>query len=109
MPWFIKVPWLPPGIGAITLWFLVLYEGKISERTKIHETIHYLQYNELLVVGFLALYLFDFLREYWTRRDFWKSYFHIRFEQEAYANQEDISYIFHRPKFNWLNYNADHD
>ena len=61
-----KVPvWLsklaPIEINAITLGPLVFSRGEISEKTKRHETIHYQQYIELLFIGFLVIYLYDYL------------------------------------------------
>ena len=61
-----KIPvWLskfaPINIWAITLGPVVICRGVLSEKTKRHETIHYMQYKELWFIGFLLIYLWDFL------------------------------------------------
>ncbi len=106
-----KVPvWLskfaPIEISAITLGPFVFSRGIISEKTKRHETIHYQQYIELLFVGFLAIYVFDFLyaalikRKGFTR----DSYLAIRFEQEAWHCDDYEDYLETRQRFAWRNY-----
>ena len=106
-----KVPvWLsklaPIEISAITLGPLVFSRGVISEKTKRHETIHYQQYIELLFIGFLVIYLYDYLyaalikRKGFTRA----SYLAIRFEQEAWQCDDYEDYLENRQRFAWRNY-----
>ena len=83
-------------IGAITIFPFVFVRGNIIQRTRTHETIHFLQYKEMWIVGFLPIYLFDSvlgLIKY--KNDKKKAYMQIRFEQEAYA---------HRNKKAWKKY-----
>ena len=96
----------PIEIGAITLFCFVFSRGVISEKTKRHETIHFQQYLETFVVGFLLIYLFDFLcaaliKKIGFSRD---SYLAIRFEQEAWDKDEDFLYLENRTRYAWLNY-----
>ena len=51
----------PIEIWAITLGPFVFCKGELSEKTKRHETIHFMQYKELWFIGFLLIYLFDYL------------------------------------------------
>jgi hypothetical protein len=106
-----KVPvWLskfaPIEINAITLGPFVFSRGEINERTKRHETIHFLQYKELLFIGFLLVYVFDFLyaaiikRKGFTR----EAYLAIRFEQEAWECDDYINYTECRSRYAWLHY-----
>mgnify|MGYP004220482527 CR=1 FL=1 len=106
-----KVPvWLsklaPIEIGAITLFCFVFSRGEISEKTKRHETIHYQQYLETFVIGFLLIYLFDYLysaiikKKGFTR----DSYLAIRFEQEAWECDDFPEYLSTRKRFSWLSY-----
>ena len=106
-----KVPvWLsklaPIEIGAITLFCFVFSRGEISEKTKRHETIHYQQYLETFVIGFLLIYLFDYLysaiikKKGFTR----DSYLAIRFEQEAWVCDDSPEYLSTRKRFSWLSY-----
>ena len=63
-PWFFensKVPVIlsklaPIEIGAITIGPLVYSRGEMSEVTKNHETIHWQQYIETGIIGFVILY-----------------------------------------------------
>ena len=96
----------PIEISAITLFCFVFSRGTISEETKRHETIHFQQYLETLVIGFLIIYLYDFLyaavvKQKGFTRD---SYLAIRFEQEAWDKDKDIDYLKNRKRFSWLTY-----
>lgn len=96
----------PIEIYAITLGPWIFCRGELSEKTKRHETIHYLQYRELWFIGFIVVYLFDYLwaaiikRKGFTRN----AYLSIRFEQEAWNCDEIEDYLENREKFAWLNY-----
>mgnify|MGYP003658786509 CR=1 FL=1 len=48
----------PISIGAITVGPVVFCDGEISESLKRHESIHWEQYKECLIIGFLLLYAF---------------------------------------------------
>jgi len=96
----------PIEIWAITLGPWIFCRGQMSKRTKRHETIHYLQYRELWFIGFLLIYLFDYL---WaavlSRKGFSReAYLSIRFEQEAWSCDDTKDYISNRKKFAWKNY-----
>jgi hypothetical protein len=91
-------------IWAITLFPFVFCRGELNEGTKRHETIHHRQYIELLVVGFLLLYLVDFLHGLIKYRDSERAYYRIRFEQEAYDRDEDAEYLDDRPHYAWRHY-----
>tara|TARA_R110000737_G_scaffold226990_1_gene241401 strand:- start:2093 stop:2446 length:354 start_codon:yes stop_codon:yes gene_type:complete len=93
-------------VSAVTLWpFIFVRKQYVSDKRLMnHETIHIKQYNELLVIGFLAIYLYDWFRGLIKYRDTTKAYYQIRFEQEAYNNQEDMAYLDNRDKFAWKKY-----
>ena len=91
-------------VYAITLWPFIFIRDKGNEITIRHETIHIKQYNELLVVGFLILYVFDWLKGLIKYRDKEIAYQNIRFEQEAYGNQWDPDYLESRKRFSWKHY-----
>ena len=64
--------------------------GELSEQTRRHETIHFKQWLELLIIGFAILYIgswawLRFIKGY----DGQTAYRMIPFEQEAYDNQGD--------------------
>ena len=96
----------PINIWAITLGPFVFCSGELSDQTKRHETIHYLQYKETFFLGFLLIYVYDFL---WAaiikKKGFTRdSYLAIRFEQEAWECDSDEDYIEKRKSFSWLKY-----
>ena len=92
-------------IGAITIFPFVFVRGTLLQRTRTHETIHFKQYLETWIVGFLPIYLFDYvLGMLKYKNDRKKAYRQIRFEQEAYAHEEDSCYPEHRTKRAWLKY-----
>ena len=104
-----KVPvWLsylsPIEISAITLGPVVLSSGTMSENTRRHETIHWEQYKELLIVGFIFLYLLFWLRNLLSGLDGKGAYMNIPFEKEAYENHDDRGYLFHRKRYAWWSY-----
>lgn len=92
----------PITIGAITLGFLVIYRNQIDERTKRHETIHFQQYLETLFVGFLLIYLFDYVWTLIKYKDGAKAYEMLRAEQEAYSFDGDEEYLSNRRRYRWL-------
>ena len=94
------------NIGAITLWPFVFVRGKADERLVRHESIHIAQYNELFVIGFLALYLYDWVKGLIKYRDKEKAYYRIRFEQEAYMYDAVDGYLENRSKYEWRKYNV---
>jgi hypothetical protein len=89
---------------------VVFYKGELDEQTKRHETIHFVQYNEMWVIGFLWFYLYDFFRAWAVRglkpSEFWNAYLCIRFEQEAYDHDKDPSYLDLREKRAWKYYDV---
>ena len=92
------------NVYAITLWPFIFIRDEGNEKTIRHEKIHIRQYNELLVIGFLILYLFDWIVGLIKYRDSSIAYLNIRFEQEAYENQDDLHYLDNRKMFAWLKY-----
>ena len=103
-----RVPvWLskftPININAITLFCVVCARGDLSERTKRHETIHFQQFLETFVVGFIVLYYVEyFIRWLMYGFDGRKAYRMISFEQEAHDCDEDVDYLFKRKRYSWL-------
>ena len=94
----------PININAITLGPFVFSRGVLSERVKRHETIHFQQYIETLLIGFLLIYLYDYVRSGFKFGFNREAYLNIRFEQEAYDNDTDVDYLENRKYFAWLEY-----
>ncbi len=92
----------PIHILAITLFFVVFCREKLDEVMKRHETIHFQQFLETGVVGFVALYFWDYLHGLVKYKNGYEAYMRIRAEQEAYANQLDPDYLATRPRYSWI-------
>ena len=105
IPTFIS-KFTPINVWAITLGPLVICKGTLTPRVKNHETIHYHQYKETYFLGFILLYLYDyFYSAIFKKMGFTsKAYKNIRFEQEAYSNDQNLDYLNSRQKNNWKNY-----
>ena len=67
-----------------------------------HEEIHTKQMKELLYVGFYILYLFFWLRNLVKGDN--KAYRNIKFEKEAYSNENNLVYLSVRKKYAWRKY-----
>lgn len=112
IPWFFensKVPVVlsrltPIEIGAITIGPFVFSRGEISVRTKTHETIHWQQYIETGIIGFIILYYAYYFYGFLKYRDGKSAYLSIPFEQEAYKHDEKITYPVERKRYAWWSY-----
>lgn len=93
-------------VAAITLWPFIFVKKVYGDDAKLinHESIHIQQQIELLVVGFYIVYLYDWLRGLIKYRDASRAYFRIRFEQEAYRFDDNMSYLNIREKYAWRKY-----
>jgi len=98
------VSWFFP-VGAITLWpFIIVNPNYESERLINHERIHIQQQAEMWVLGFYAVYLWDWVRFLIKTKNPQQAYRLIRFEREAYANDTDMLYLEGRMQYAWLDY-----
>lgn len=93
----------PITITAITLFCIVISVDEMSEETKRHETIHFQQYLETGMIGFLLLYLYDYVVNYIKYSSGIRAYLSLRAEKEAYAHQEDEDYLANRKRWEWIN------
>ena len=94
----------PIAISAITLGPFVFSTGDIKPITRNHETIHWKQYKETLILGFLLLYAVFYIIGLIKYRSGKLAYYNIPFEREAYQNDEDFGYIFRRTPWAWFKY-----
>ena len=109
-PWYFensKVPVIlsylaPIDIGAITIGPLVFSRGEMSEVTKNHEAIHWQQYIETGILGFIVLYYSYYLWNYVKYRDGKTAYYMIPFEREAYDHDKDLKYLDSRKRYSWF-------
>ena len=94
----------PIDIGAIALGPVIISRGEMDETTRRHESIHWEQYKECLILGFLLLYLFFWIRKLFHGYSGEGAYYNIPFEREAYDNQHDAEYLLNREHFTWWKY-----
>ena len=98
---------LPPrGYKAITILNMIFVRKgvRLSDADIRHENIHWAQEKELFVAGFYLLYVLEFLVRLLLIRNRHKAYRSISFEQEAYNNQYNMSYLAERKHYRWIKY-----
>lgn len=91
-------------VHAICLFPFIFTSEELDEFQMNHELIHFEQQKELLVIGFYALYLYDYIKGMVLYKDKAIAYYNIRFEQEAYQNQFNLGYVDIRDKHSWKKY-----
>jgi hypothetical protein len=99
-------------IGGISIFpFVVLRETYLQDnkfwtkrraKTINHETIHFQQQLEMLVIPFYLVYFLEYLIRFLISFDGHKAYRGISFEQEAYNNEHNLEYLKTRKRYNWL-------
>lgn len=74
--------------------------ARLSEKTLNHERIHTAQWRELWYVGFPLWYVIEWL----IRLPKGNAYHNISFEREAYANDDNFTYLETRKRFAFVKY-----
>ena len=92
----------PINIAAITIGFVVFCAGEPSERTRRHETIHFQQYLETFFIGFLLIYLWDYVKLVRKGKRGREAYLLLRAEREAYHYDHDPDYLARRKRYSWI-------
>ncbi len=92
------------SVYAITLFPFIFIRDEGDERVIRHEMIHFWQYIETLIIGFLIIYSFDFIKGLIKYKNVQKAYERIRFEQEAYENDYHRYYKLNRKRWAWRKY-----
>lgn len=104
----IRSKYLPPeGYKAMTIGSLIFVRKSfvLGSADINHETIHWEQQKEMLIIPFFIWYIIEFAIKYIYYGFKWhKAYRSISFEREAYSNQENITYLNNREPFAWINY-----
>ena len=93
---------IPFDIQAVSLFFVVFCRGEPSERIKRHETIPFHQYLETLVVGYLLICLWDYVKGRRAGLDSWDCYLNMRSEIEAWENDKVPGYLKSRRRWAWI-------
>tara|TARA_R110000823_G_scaffold266883_1_gene386726 strand:- start:148156 stop:148482 length:327 start_codon:yes stop_codon:yes gene_type:complete len=92
---------------GIALWpFLLLKDSALKTDAVFmnHERIHLRQQTELLVVFFYVWYGIEYLIRLLRYRNHSTAYRNISFEREAYAKEQDISFLNDRSFWNFLQF-----
>ena len=81
----VVVPWLQPGVAAMTLGRFVLVRRGNEQRVDLiaHELVHVAQWREFGIVRFLARYLGDYARARRSGMGHWDAYRAISLEVDA--------------------------
>ena len=103
--WIIEVTWLPKfGWSGLAFFPFIFVKDKHNPQLLNHEKIHIQQQLELLLIGFIFLWVVDVIYCIIAHGSWAGAYDHLFFEREAYDNQRDLSYLDNRKPYNWINY-----
>lgn len=110
--WIITSPLLirflmPKGTGGFSFFpFIVIARKTIQDDPVFihHELIHIRQQAEMLLLVFLLWYYIEFLIRLVQYRDWKLAYRNISFEREAYAHENEFSYLKTRRFWAFLKY-----
>ncbi len=85
------------NIRGLAFWPFIFISSKTIVDPELinHERIHLKQQLELLIIPFYIWYLIALYR---------KGYMNISFEKEAYANENNLTYLKKRSWFNFIKY-----
>ena len=95
---------------ALTVWpFVFMHpqfkESRVFPELLQHEEIHIRQQLELLVVGALFLYVFEYLYARVIKKlDSRQAYYYTALEQEAHRNAYKPHYLKTRKPYSWVRY-----
>ncbi|MBP4138927.1 hypothetical protein [Flavobacterium geliluteum] len=98
---------IPKGYRGLTLFpfVLVKYDLDATNKTLLnHEKIHLRQQLEMFVFPFFIWYFLEYLIRFIQYKKADLAYRNISFEREAYANENNLSYLKNRSFFRFLNY-----
>tara|TARA_R110000803_G_scaffold96009_1_gene164116 strand:- start:136 stop:510 length:375 start_codon:yes stop_codon:yes gene_type:complete len=101
--WFFKV-------GGISLFPIVVLRERYKnqeleyglQRIVTHETIHFQQQLEMLVIPFYIIYILEYVIKALYYFNIEKAYRNISFEREAYQYELDKNYLERRKRYNWV-------
>ena len=87
----------------MTIWpFVLLRKPNPSARLLNHERIHLRQQLELGILPFYLWYLIEYVYWYIRFGDHYTAYRAIRFEREAFDNDDNLTYLNKRPLWAFL-------
>jgi hypothetical protein len=99
----VHVPWLNAN-GMALFPFILVKQAKPSATLINHEKIHLIQQLEMLIVPFYIWYLVEYSWHLFRYKNNYYAYRKISFEQEAFAHDQDLTYLKHRPLGAWFRF-----
>lgn len=94
----------PLNIHAVSFAWFVWCRGKITDRLRRHETIHFYQQVELLFLVQWLLYGIFYVIGRFKHGSWAEAYYNNPFEKEAYDNQYNENYFNERKYCAWTKY-----
>lgn len=100
----IKTKLIPKGYKAITIGPFIFTKRELNDEDLNHETIHWHQEREMLILPFFIWYITEFIIRWFSYYNFKLAYYNISFEREAYCHESNLSYLKNRKPFNWIKF-----
>lgn len=91
-------------INLFGVLFTKVKNGLLTNRTVNHELIHTAQMRELGYIGYYLWYVIEYLIIRLFHKKQGNAYHDVSFEEEAYANEKDITYLQNRKHYAWFKY-----
>jgi len=106
-PKTIYVSWIKTPISGIMLFPFLLIRKNLKGSGKAnkiinHETIHFHQAIETLVLPFYIIYVINYLLNLLKYKNHNTAYKNILAEKEAFSNDSNLDYLETRKKYCWL-------
>ena len=98
---------LSSRFNAMAIWPFIFLKDKKLKHDEIvlnHEEIHLKQQIEMLLLLFFIWYVLEFIVRLFIHKNWMEAYHNISFEREAYANEQNLTYIRQRKFWNFLKY-----
>lgn len=94
--------YLGEDVNAMTVGPFVFVKPGVDDITRNHELIHYQQHVETLYIGLWAIYAYDYIKGLVSGKDSYDAYMSTRAEIEAYDNEDNLEYLSHRKRWQWI-------
>lgn len=104
MNWFVSTITFGWAAGITLAPFGIYIKEKYltNKRMINHESIHWKQQMEMLIIFFYLWYLIEWIIRIPINRK--KAYVSLSFEREAYNNDDNLVYLNTRKSFSWIKY-----
>jgi hypothetical protein len=102
MNWFVSLITFGWAAGITLAPFGIYVKEKYLTNTRMinHESIHWKQQMEMLIIFFYLWYFIEWIIKIFT--NFGNAYKSLSFEREAYDNDDNLNYLNERKHFAWI-------